>query len=201
MKVFIEGNSQYRRAYFGWQDEDTALIGIKMGYKSSADELVDSALVHGEDGNIRVLDTYIFPIVFLYRHSIEISIKSVYYRCCSKVLSGGHNLLMLWDKLNKEVISTFDQQEFIDQVKKYKDNYRKHVLNDNELANVRSMLAEFSRINDEKADVFRYLIDKKGELYFTDSKFVDYDNLKTAMDFLYDYLEFLYFVTDDYLSS
>ncbi|OPL08178.1 MAG: hypothetical protein AVO33_01320 [delta proteobacterium ML8_F1] len=34
-----------------------------------------------------------------------------------------------------------------------------------------------------------------------ESKFVDYDNLKETMEYIYGFLDFLYFITDDYLSS
>ncbi|WP_083258704.1 hypothetical protein [Cellulosilyticum sp. I15G10I2] len=63
------------------------------------------------------------------------------------------------------------------------------------------MFVEFNTINDNKADVFRYLLDKEGELYFTDSKYIDYPNLKESMECIYDVLEYLYMVTDEYLSN
>lgn len=201
MKIFIEGKDFNRRAYFGWQDQDTALIGIKMGYKNSADDLVDIALREGEKSNIRILDTYIFPIVFLYRNSIEASLKSIYFRFCGEILKGGHDLVVLWDNLNKQVLLEFEKDTFIEQVKSYKKEYRQHKIEGKDKQNIRRLLAEFNNLKDTNADVFRYLIDKKGELYFAESKFVDYDNLKETMEYIYGFLDFLYFITDDYLSS
>jgi|GEM_PF-6375160 len=76
-KVFVETMIQTRMAYFGWQDKSTALWGLKEGYKNSADSLVDIALQKGDN---ETLDTYIFPVLFLYRHSLEISLKIIYHR-------------------------------------------------------------------------------------------------------------------------
>lgn len=181
MKIFVEGEDYNRRAYFGWQDQDTSLIGIKMGYKNSADNLVDIALQQGEKDDIATLDTYIFPIIFLYRHAIEVSLKAIYLRCRGELLEGGHDLVNLWDNLNKEIIC--------------------NLIKDKDKRNIREMLEEFNAVNDKKADVFRYLLDKNGQLYFTKSKFIDYDNLKEAMNYIYEFLDLIYCQVDDYLSA
>ena len=78
MKVFNDTGNMTQSAHFGWQNEDMALYGLREGYKNSADELVEIVLKNGSD--TRKLDTYVFPIVFLYRHSIEISLKHIYFR-------------------------------------------------------------------------------------------------------------------------
>lgn len=200
-KLFIAGKDLRTQAYFGWQDKNTALLGIRMGYKDAADKLVDKALEEGELDNIRVLDTYIFPICFLYRHSIEASLKGIYLRYCGNLLKGNHDLVTLWDNLYKEVILTFDDSDFIEEVKKYKENFIKYSLDDINFNELRNMFVEFNRFNDNKADVFRYLLDKDGELYFTDSKYIDYPNLKENMRYIYDVLDYIFFITDEYLSS
>jgi len=61
----------------GWQDGGLALYGLKEGYKNSADNLVEIALTEGSKGDIKTLDTYISPILFCYRHSLEISLKQI----------------------------------------------------------------------------------------------------------------------------
>ena len=47
------------------------------GYKSSADLLVKNAL---ESKNIKILDTFIFPIMFLYRQYLELELKWIIIR-------------------------------------------------------------------------------------------------------------------------
>ena len=71
------------------------------GYKTAADELVEQAL---GAKNVGRLDTFIFPILFLYRHFIELELKWIFL-----VYSDGdspvkksvldkvkHNLMKIW---------------------------------------------------------------------------------------------------------
>ncbi len=76
MKVFKETGYMEQSAHFGWQNKDSALYGLREGYKNSDSTLVEYVLEHGENPNI--LDTYVFPILFSYRHCIEISLKHIY---------------------------------------------------------------------------------------------------------------------------
>lgn len=200
-KLFVPGKNFSTQAYFGWQGKNDALLGIRMGYKDAADNLVDKALEEGCCNNIRVLDTYIFPICFLYRHSIEVSIKGIYLRFCGKILKGDHDLVTLWDNLYKEVILMFDDPEFLNHVKEYKKVFIKYSLNDIDFEELRNMFLEFNNLNDKNADVFRYMLKRGGELYFTDNKFIDYPNLKESMDYIYNVLDYLHTITDEYLSS
>ena len=62
MKVFKETGYMEQSAHFGWQNKDSALYGLREGYKNSADTLVEYVLEHGE--NPKILDTYVFPILF-----------------------------------------------------------------------------------------------------------------------------------------
>ena len=78
MKVFKDTGPMEQPAHFGWQDKDTALYGLREGYKNSADDLVDIAVSNGN--NIKTLDTYIFPVLFSYRHALELSLKHIYLR-------------------------------------------------------------------------------------------------------------------------
>ncbi|MCH4888945.1 hypothetical protein EZV73_15230 [Acidaminobacter sp. JC074] len=200
-KLFIEGKNQRTRAYFGWQDKDTAFYGVKMGYKNAADKLVDDAIESGLTGAISTLDTFIFPICFLYRNSIEVSLKGIYMRYCGGLLKGGHDLVLLWNNLYNEVILNIQDDKFLDEVKKYKKKFVLYSFNDIDYGEIRALFNEFNQINDQKADVFRYLLDKNGELYFTDNKFIDYPNLKETMDYIYKALDYIYTVVDEYLSS
>lgn len=200
-RIFIEGNNFQRRAYLGWQDQNLALYGVRMGYKEAADCLVEEALSQGSKNNIRILDTYIFPIIFLYRHSIEVSIKGIYYRFFGEIPKGGHDLVILWDNVLERVIKIIQTSEFIENVKTYKKHFIRYSFSDINFKEIRDMLAEFNKINDDKADVFRYLLDKKGELYFTESKFIDYDNLKEKINYIYEVLDYIYEAVDDYLTA
>ena len=101
MRIFVDTGAMDQSAHFGWQNKDEALYGLREGYKNSADELVEIAVNSG--GNPKILDTFIFPILFSYRHCLEISLKHIYMRAWGKVPSGGHNLLTLWDIIKTAV--------------------------------------------------------------------------------------------------
>lgn len=213
MKIFVDTGKKNQSAYFGWATEDQALYGLREGYKNSADELVEIVLRNGNDN--KMLDTYIFPIVFSYRHSIEILLKHIYFRAKGKLPEGGHDLLALWDKVKKEIVDELiNSDDFINQVKSYKRRFFKYSLKDISLPNLRMLLKELQEANqsdieirsnnkqiDSKAQVWRYLMSPDGDLYFNSTHFIDYVELKKGIDEIYNDLEFIYVIIDDYLST
>lgn len=199
-KIFIEGQNDYFEAYFGWQDGDLALLGLKEGYKNCADDLIDIALKKGSKGDIKTLDTYIFPILFCYRHSLEISLKQIYYCFYKQLPNGGHDLIKIYDIVKDEVINSLNNPDFINEVKKYKKSFIKYSIDDIDFNEIRNLLCELQGA-DNKADVWRYLMNKECDLYFTDSKFVDYLNIKVVIGDLYNIFDFLYHITSEYLSG
>lgn len=202
-----------RSAHFGWQDKDQALYGLREGYKNSADELVEIALDNGN--NPKILDTFIFPILFSYRHSLEISLKHIYMRARGTMLKGGHSLLDLWDSVKKEIIDDMIcSEDFINQVKMYKEDFFKYSLNGINLQEIRKMLQELQEANqkrdeiknnvrqvDQNAEVWRYLIRMDDSLYFTCGHSIDYTILKDGINHIYEVLDFVYHIVDEYLSS
>lgn len=72
----------------------------------------------------------------------------------------------------KEVILTFENIDFIEDVKKYKDNFIKYSFDDINFNELRNMFVEFNIFKDNKADGVRYLLVKDGELYFTNNKYM-----------------------------
>ncbi len=182
-KVFIEGKNFLERAYIGWQNDDLSLYGVKEGYKNSADDLVDIALMQGRKNNINILDTYIFPIMHSYRHSIEVSLKLIYYRAYNEIPKGGHDLLVIWDNyIIKRLLNDISIS-----------------INQNEIDEIRMIIKELQG-QDSKADVWRYLINKQGSLYFTEWEYIDYANLKETINYLYSFLDGLYYAVDGFLS-
>lgn len=170
MKIFVDTGEMDQSAHFGWQNKDEALYGLREGYKNSADELVEIAVNSG--GNPKILDTFIFPILFSYRHCLEISLKHIYMRAWGKVPSGGHNLLTLWDIIKTEIIDKMIcSKEFVEEVKEYKEHFIQYNLDGIECNKIRSMIKELQEANqrdieinpakkqvDQNAEVWRYLI-------------------------------------------
>lgn len=199
-KIFLEGEEPNTRAYYGWQDGNLALYGLKEGYKNSADKLVEIALAEGAKGDIKTLDTYIFPIIFCYRHSLEICLKQIFYRFYGELPNGNHDLIILFDNIKEKVIDVLNSASFIENVKEYKKEFIKYSTDDINFEEIRCLICELQGA-DNKADIWRYLMDKGGHLYFTDSNFVDYQNLKDVIGELYEVFDFIYFIADEYLTS
>ena len=212
MKIFVDKGKVNQTAQFGWQDKNDALYGVKMGYKNSADELVDIAV---KNGNIKTRDTFIFPILFLYRHCLEISLKHIYMRAKGRIPSGGHNLLTLWDVIKLEIIDgMLVSEEFIEQVKTKKENFILHNLDSIKFEKIRSMLKELQEANqrnseivpakkqiDQNAEVWRYLTSADENLFFSQNHSIDYLVLKEAINEIFQKLDYIYFIVNDYLSS
>lgn len=212
LKIFVDTGLMDQSAHFGWQDKDEALYGLREGYKNSADELVDIA-VKSED--IKTLDTYIFPILFSYRHCLEIFLKHIYMRAWGKLPTRGHNLISLWDIIKTEIIDRLIcSEEFIEQVKLYKENFVRYSLDSIKCNKIRTMLKELQEANqkgaevipakkqvDQNAEVWRYLISADETLFFTKGHSIDYLVLKEGINHIYEALEYIYHIIDEYLSS
>jgi hypothetical protein len=108
------------------------------GYKRAADKLVNEA---GSD-----IDWIVYPIVFLYRHHIEISLKATIATGNEllETLNSTHRLTVLWAEL-KRIVKEIWEEEFPEKDFEFID----------------SMIQEFEKY-DENSDSFRYSKDKKG---------------------------------------
>ena len=199
--LFLTSTSSDDCATFGWQSPDQALWGVKDGFKNAADDLVRKAIREGRKNNIRVLDTYIFPIMYLYRQSLEVGLKNIYLRCFGKIPGGGHNLSIIWQEVyQKIVINHIQNAGFLEQVKQYKQDFRKFSMEGIDFPKITQVFNEIQQF-DSKADVFRYMVDKNGKTYFNQNQYVDYKNLKTVMNEIYETLDYIHQVIDEYLSS
>lgn len=211
MKVFNNTGIITQSANFGWQNKNSALYGLREGYKNSADELIEILLKNGM--NTKKLDTYIFPILFSYRHCIEISLKHIYLRTYGKMPTGGHNLLTLWDTVNKEIIEKLiKSNKLYELVKKPENEVVKDYLNDISVSKIRLLIKELQEASqikseilpnnkqiDDKAEVWRYLMSVEGELFFQCSHSIDYVCLKESIDYIYIRLDYIYDILNYHL--
>ena len=67
-KLFTSDGSYYELAHLGWGNFSVTSAGYCMGYKEASDLLIKEAI---ESRNIKELDTFIFPVIFLYRQYLE----------------------------------------------------------------------------------------------------------------------------------
>lgn len=169
VKLFESTTRYLDFSHFGWGGVDTQFYGYIKGYKESADTLVDHAL---NSKNIAVLDTYIFPILFLYRQFIELSLKSLYLEYADKTIEEkvqvikrvNHNLHKMWNELKPTLIMLDDEdseKEIVNTVEIYILQYH-----------------DFDRSSFK----FRYPIDKDyNPLLKGEEQRIDLSNLKIRM--------------------
>lgn len=167
-KLFKSTYSYLEFSHFGWGNIDDQFYGYIKGYKDSADKLVDFALV---SKRISILDTFIFPILFLYRQFIELSLKSLYLEYSDKQMAdkiltikqAGHNLASMWNKLKPTLLDASDAQgerELIKSVESYIMQYHNY---------------------DKSSFKFRYPIDKDYNPLLKDEERLDIVNLKNRI--------------------
>jgi hypothetical protein len=90
-----------RKAVLNMMNENSWCINTA-GFKRGVEILLESVKSTYE------VNTVIFPILFLYRHYVELSLKEAigygrYLDEQSKPLTGGHNLQKLWEEARKYI--------------------------------------------------------------------------------------------------
>jgi hypothetical protein len=138
------------------------LVMMMDGYKEAADALVDVTASEKHRANVLV-----YPILFCYRHYIELALKYVL------LMYGGlggvepntkdHDLEDLWRDVRRVIETTSSGEE------------------DPDLEAVEAVIAEFAKI-DRGSFTFRYPTDKKGQLLEIAVERVDLERLRDTMN-------------------
>jgi hypothetical protein len=168
VKLFISDGEYYEHAHFGWSHFSVTSAGYCMGYKDSADTLIDEAI---KSKNIRKLDTFIFPILFLYRQYLEWQMKSIYLKYSEetkeikqKIIGKcGHSLIKIWN-----IIRPIMENEASDKDRKTTKIVEKYI----------QQYHEF----DTKSTKYRYPINQNLEEVHTEEQRINYNNLKERMN-------------------
>jgi len=155
-KVFAEGKNPLTNVDLQWlgtlfEDQD---ILIAEGFKVVADRAVE-ALERGDEA--RHPDMYFFPVAYLYRHYLELSLKCLYRDAC-RFLNGEvdaeviikHNLHKLWNKTKDALSKSFPQEP------------------PSTLSNVEKVVLQFHRL-DPDGQSLRYAKDTKGKPNLADA--------------------------------
>ena len=144
-------------------DETSRHWYIWDGYMTAGDLLIQNCKENNPERHI-----LIYPILFNYRHAIELSMKWViveYGRYSSLHIDEDkiehHNLWQLW-KLCKEIITELgSESEYISYVEQ--------------------LIKDFHDA-DNTAQAFRYPIDKKGVIFTLPDKMIDLQNILDVME-------------------
>jgi hypothetical protein len=138
------------------------------GYEEVAEVLTEAALEHGNTHHL------VYPIVFLYRHSLELTLKNI-------LASGGdyagelanwktHEFRQLWKSVLR-VFAHFDLD-----------------VDDDSLRAVNDCIMEFDS-TDRSATVFRYAVDRNGNPLKLEMPRIDLLQVRRVMKSLQTYLE------------
>jgi len=140
--LFTSAEDLHNNACVNWCHDPLALYAT--AYKEAAENLVKEVV-----NSHRNLDTFVYPIVFLYRQYIELRLKEI-IREGGKLLDEAgefpmtHHVHKLWPLAKRIVEKVFENEDG-----KQDFQFVEHVL------------AEFSKYDPESFS-FRYPIDKKG---------------------------------------
>lgn len=154
-------------------------VSIWYGYMNAGDALIAACT---EDPSLR--DILIYPILFNYRHGIEIAMKvinSEYGRYSTVDVSdlSGHDLTKSWS-ICKEIITEVESNEHIRPVER--------------------ILEDFDQI-DKSAQTFRYPEDMRGNFIELPEEYFDLQNIRDVMQGVFNYFDAVYSQLDDYCSG
>jgi hypothetical protein len=175
----VESNFTNFQIGFSWEKPADFSIWAK-GYKNAANSIVESIL---EKGNFPDYDAY--PVVFCYRHGIELYMKGIIYDTililefenhneliCDLIKS--HNLLKLYNNL-KEILDKLYEED-----KSLKA----------ELDNIKIFLNEFDSI-DNGSFSFRYPLNNNGKHNFNKTTLMNLDSIHVNCNSILDKFEII----------
>jgi len=191
IKLFVDSGDPAQSVNIGWQpDVYRCLIGMIKGYRESADIMIE--YVQGLSNPTAKIDSFIYPILFSYRHCVELFLKLIYLRH-NKTAPGGHSLTNLYKKVNNTAIASlivsnaWDSQDAVqwDNLKRLTTEMQSAGCTKEESASRKNTDANQT---DVKADVWRYMF-KDMILYFTHSHTFDYVLFAECFDRIFNKLE------------
>ncbi len=175
-KLFSGIEKDQTNANIGWMNNKSQFYNE--GYKAAARELTidyDKRLVNEKD-------TLVFPIVFLYRQYIELTLKDLIFELDNKLgctrndkILAQHKLLPLWDAAIKQYDSFIKTENIT----------LKFTLTSNK---ERIIVTQFNQM-DEDSFSFRYASDKKGNETLEGVEYISVNNFKNKIELVVTYIE------------
>lgn len=170
-RLFVEGGEYFSYAHIGWNDTAAQYNSYIEGYKMAADSLVEWSIA---SKRIEILDRVFYPICFLYRQFIELSLKEIliYYSDLGRdeiKKKLNHNLLDLWKSVKPLMLEISPED-------------------DTTVMNAESYIVEFYAV-DQSSATFRYPITKDLKGVIKKEQRIDFPNLKARMNELCNFFE------------
>ena len=174
-EAFVPGTDRRTLVELDWFRALASDDAIATGFKAAADRVVESLTTSDTP---RHPDQFFFPVAYLYRHYIELSLKYIIrggqelglVTIDSKELTG-HNLHVLWNKARAVLEALWPKAPRDD------------------LVPVEQVILEFHKM-DRTGQEFRYARSRNGCRHLENApKLVDLANMKDVMDRLSNFLE------------
>ena len=174
-RLFLEGGDYHEFSHFGWGGVGGQLVGYMDGYKAAADALVDRAI---ESRDISILDTFVFPIFFLYRQYLELVMKYAYLSYSGEtkevktqtLRNVNHDLVRIWTEIKPMLLRAASEAEAED------------------VEIVEDYIKQFHAA-DQSSFTFRYPITKELNPVLTKETRISLPNLKERMEELANFFD------------
>jgi hypothetical protein len=190
-QLFIEKNyNPTCCAHYGWEHHRAlAFESYLSGYKLAADLLIDKALEAAKKHHIEIIDTLVYPIIYIYRQFMELSIKNIYINYChlqreesKAIIKESHNLIKAWEYIKPFVIKISDEDELKD------------------VAIIEDYIKQFEKASKDSTE-YRYPVNQKNNVILKEDTYLDLNNLKEKMDKFANYFDGLAGAMDHYFNN
>lgn len=164
-------------AYYGWSNNMNLDFGSYIrGYKYAAEATYNE--VKNCNGRIYIQDTICYPLVFLYRHIVELYLKYAYIEIqrrseqeIKQLLKIGHDLEKLWSFLKPDIVILSQRINLCVDIKA-----------------IEHYITSISK-EDKMSIDYRYPITKSSQVIHNKSSYLNVKNLHDKMNAFYKYFD------------
>ena len=136
-KVYSANEDNQRYKYNAWLSPTWDVYPA--AYKEAADNIIGSVHV------VHEIDSYVYPVMFLYRHYLELQMKDIIAKFKREIPANTHDLNKLWERIRPSLEEFWSS----DKEKQKQDT-------------MGNWLGEFNEIDPHPATNFRYPASKAG---------------------------------------
>lgn len=191
-QLFIRTYNPACCAHYGWEyHRAMAFSSYLSGYKLAADLLIDKALEAAAVHHIEIIDTLVYPIIFICRQFMELSIKNIYINYAhlqreesKAIIKESHSLSSAWEYIKPFAIEVSDEDE--------------DELRDVEI--IEDYIKQFEEVSRDSTE-YRYPVNKKNDVILKENTYLDLSNLKEKMQKFENFFDGLCGAMDHYFNS
>ena len=190
-QLFIRTYNPACCAHYGWEyHRAIAFASYLSGYKLAADLLIDKALEEAKKHHIEIIDTLVYPIIFICRQFMELSIKNIYINYAhlqreesKAIIKESHSLSRAWEYIKPFAIEVSNEDE--------------DELRDVEI--IEDYIKQFEEVSRDSTE-YRYPVNKKNDVILKENTYLDLSNLKEKMQKFENFLDGLCGAMDHYFN-